>query len=1576
MSNIPDYFISYSHEDNKSEDGKSGFVDEFVKKLRDSKEHQEMFGGKINVFFDKTEIHNMSDWDSVIRSNLANSRFFITLLSPGYFKSEYCAREFDWWMQHEMHRRVLGEGTAPMLIVDVAKMYDPQAETIPDIPDELKKRYPKWLSEIRRIQSGPEFDLHDLDRAKINEALDSLRGEVKDKVRRQDNAKNSRKTGLYPRYNVNFVGRRDNLLSLRKSLIEKTAAAYSALTGLGGFGKTELALTYGHAFAWDYLLGRAYVVCENKTSISETLLTSGIAEMHGWELPKGSDNQKLTFLFNRLLEKRDKIVQQNTEQDILQTQGAHILLILDNVNKRELISKKNLDILPDFFHVIITTRENTNDIPHLHIESVKPLSEDESVELLNNLRPFANSDEEEAARNIAKLLAGFTLVVELTGAYLSQKKHVTYQKQYDHLVTNHSETFQKMAEKTGNLTLHAAETVAAVLESTLLALSPNARKALDYASVMAPDTVALGWIPELLGLDEDEEGEVNEELTGYSLLTPLENESRIASMHRLVADTVKQEIPDQTRKEIINKIREKCSSLLQKGDKFWFATEHIWNIKPISEFCLELAKDWTLEATEEEIDWKLTEMLSKAGRTLETLGKYDDALFIFKERLRIANERDSAFTSDAVRSDLGDACSNLADIDYKIGNLKSAEKYHTKAVNIQNAIAEKQSSAKHMCEQTLSYLHLGNIQRDNGNIKEAKKNYLEILKVTEKYNAIQDNDSIKFLRSSCERFAYEQLGKLEYAAGNTNAAKSWCEKALDAALQALSIIPEDSGAQRGVSISFGQLGILEKDTGNLADARKYFEKAMEINQQLVDKMPEDVATQRDLSISIERLGSLEKTVGNTAAARLQYEKALDIAQKLADKMPEEVQAQRGLSVLYKDLGNLEKSAGNIDSARTWFEKVVKVDKRLTEKMPEDVQSQHELASSYMILGDLDKAAGNTDSARKRYEMALEIDKRLANMMPDDVESQRRLSLVYKQLGDFEENAKNISAARNWFEMALNINKRLAEKTPEDIIIQQDLGIMYKQLGELEEVAGNTDSARKRYEMALEIAQKLADIMPEGFQNQRGLNILYGQLGNLENSVGNTDSARKQYEMALEIAQQLAVKMPEDVENQRNLSISYTNLGDLEKTIGNTVAARDLYEKALEIDTQLANKMPKVVQTQQDLGASYRRLGELEKDAGNNAAARKWFEKEFDIILLLSNNLPEDIHTLKELSVSFTNLGDLEYADRNLDSARTYYEKSLKIEKQLADKMPEDIGTQRNLSISYERLGDLENSVQNTSAARTCFEKALEINQRLVDKIPEDVESQRGLSVSYNRLGNLERAAGNMDLTRTLSKKSLEIAKQLAGKMPEDVQAQRDLSIAYMNHGELEKDAGNIDAGREFFKKSLEIVMSLANKLPEDVQILRRLRASYVNLGHLEKKAGKIDVAREWYEKALETAQKLADTLPEDIQPQRDLNVSYSYLGDLEKVAGNLDVARKWYEKKLELNLLLAKKMPMDEDTLDGLAASYASLGNLEKDAGNTDAMSEWYQKLLEIAHQQTWFKKLLEILPQLNSKKPYYQARK
>ena len=1187
-----DYFISYSHADNKSEDGRLGFVDEFVNKLQNSKLHRELFGGKVSVFFDTTEIHSMSDWDNRIRSSLAHSRFFIALLSPNYFKSRYCAKEFNWWMQHEMHRRILGEGTAPMRIVSVNDLYNSNVDSIPDIPKDLQTEFPNWVKQLRQIQSGSDFDMRDLERTKIDKTLQALCLAIKDKVFKQNIAEQSPINANYPKYNENFVGRRENLRFLRKNLSESNTTAISAVNGLGGIGKSELALTYGHAFAWDYELGRVFAKCENKISLEKALLSSGIAEMHGIEL-KGTDEQQLTFLYNVLKRKIKGIEQRNIENGIDKTLGAHILIILDNVNLLNLISQEKLDKIPDFFHVIITTRESFNDFPYIHTELVDRLSEDESVELLSNLRSFGIDPQEAiAARKIAKLLDGFTLVVELTGAFLKRSPRVTYQKQFERLKADISDTMQTMVDKTQNLRRHQAECISKVLESTISALSSNARKALNFAAHMSPDAVALGWIPEFLDLDEVEGWEVIDELTGYCLLTPLESEPNLARIHRLVAETVKQDISEETQKEIVSKIRKKCNELLENDKTFWYSSKNSWNITPVSEFCMILAKKWTEEISEEEIDWNLTWMLNTIGNILNLLGKMINARDMFDQLFEIAVKRRHNFPSNVgIQRDLSISFGNLGDFSKNIGNTLAAQKWYEKALEIH-------------------------------------KRLIEIIP-----NEVWIYKGLSVL--------YNRFGDLEIVIGNTATAREMYIQALEISQQLANIMPDDVSIQQDLIASYEKLGILEKNVGNLSAARRWCEKALEIEKRHNEIVPENIDVQRELSVSYSNFGDFEKANGNIKTAREWYEKAMKTCLSLSLMLPENVQNQQNLSASYGRLSDLEKVAGNRTIARDWCEKALVIDQNLSEKMPYSVDVQRNLGIRYQQLGDLEKDDGNTSVARELFKKAQESLQRVIDITPEDVFAQRVLSFSLTSLGDLERDSGNIDSAREEYKKALIIRQYLAEKTPENLGAQRDLGRAYVKLGDLEFESGRSTYAKTWFEKALVIDQRLVKQMPTNVGFQRNLSALYDRLSQIEETSGNTVMARTWFENALKIKEQLAELMPESVDIKKGLCASYLRLGDFEIGIGKTAIARTWYEKSLYIAQVLAKKMPEDIWTMRGLVASYLRLGDLERDDGNITDTRMWYDKALIVLKRVYEKIPEDIQAQRDLIILQTKLAQIQ-----------------------------------------------------------------------------------------------------------------------------------------------------------------------------------------------------------------------------------------------------------------------------------------------------------------------------------------------
>jgi|ERR1035441_811899 hypothetical protein len=102
-----DFFVSYARKDNAI-----GWITHFVDQLQD--EHRAYSGGReFRIFFDKEEIRSLDDWRHRIYESLAASRLLVAFISPNYFASEWCRREWHTWIDVEIAKHVLSDGAAP-----------------------------------------------------------------------------------------------------------------------------------------------------------------------------------------------------------------------------------------------------------------------------------------------------------------------------------------------------------------------------------------------------------------------------------------------------------------------------------------------------------------------------------------------------------------------------------------------------------------------------------------------------------------------------------------------------------------------------------------------------------------------------------------------------------------------------------------------------------------------------------------------------------------------------------------------------------------------------------------------------------------------------------------------------------------------------------------------------------------------------------------------------------------------------------------------------------------------------------------------------------------------------------------------------------------------------------------------------------------------------------------------------------------------------------------------------------------------------------------------------------------------
>jgi hypothetical protein len=212
------------------------------------------------------------------------------------------------------------------------------------------------------------------------------------------------------------IGREETLLAVRDQLTSGRRTAIgqtAAFEGLGGLGKTQLAIEYAYRYQDEYPNGVIWLNADQ--DIDSQLIH--IADKAGWVAQQSEHKYKLEIAQQRI----------RTYSDCL--------LIFDNVETLDALER----YLPEPQanpHLLITTRFEQ---PGFKPVPLKLLNHEQSLKLLlqeaGREQVPVGENEEQAAQEIAEKLDGLPLALEIAGAYIRYRQ-LTWQQYLELLKQN------------------------------------------------------------------------------------------------------------------------------------------------------------------------------------------------------------------------------------------------------------------------------------------------------------------------------------------------------------------------------------------------------------------------------------------------------------------------------------------------------------------------------------------------------------------------------------------------------------------------------------------------------------------------------------------------------------------------------------------------------------------------------------------------------------------------------------------------------------------------------------------------------------------------------------------------------------------------------------------------------------------------------------------------------------------------------------------------------------------------------------------------------------------------------------
>lgn len=938
MDRPPKVFISYSH-DNPAHDS---HVLEFAQRLR-------MDG--VDATIDQFASPPPPNWPLWMEQQIQDSDFVLIVCSRNYIEK----------LQGASGKRI-GKGVAWESRLTYQHIYDSGSEGSKFIPvlfqDGTYDHIPAPLRSAQYYRVSDRADYANLLRHLTGQpqVVKAELGELKKLPRREvfgARAASSSKPWNVPlARNRAFTGREEILLDLRAELVKETR---QALFGLGGVGKTQIALEYVYRYRDDYT-AVFWVYSDSEASLRNGY--ASIAVLLNLPEKDSTDRSKIPYAVISWLE-----------------DNPGWLLVLDNADDPRRVKP----FLPHqgAGHVLLTSRAHTfQNLGIFSPREINVLSPSEAREFLL-LRTGNDIDAKSSAVDeLAKELGYLPLALEQGAAYIAEN-----QASFEIYLTGFKRQRLKLLDKQGAVLGDAATDQQKRTVSTTWALnfadierqSPPSADLLQLSAFFAPDLIPFDLLatggkalPRRLAAKLAEAFDTP--LAMDELLSPLlrfslirrDEERRAYSIHPLVQEMARNSLDSQQHDAWADRAVRCVSLAFPDVTKIenWPACERLL---PHALACANFVQSFKLQSPEAAL------LLKKAGYYLDDRGEYSQAEQLYRLAL-VIDERTAGPEHPSTASSLN----NLGLLLRRQGKREEAEGLFQRAIHID----EKALGPEHP-DTAIDLNNLADLYRESGRLAEAEPLYRRALAILQK--ALGPHPSTALSLSNLALLLREQ--------------KNYAE-AESLLRQAIAIEEQVFGLQHPqIAIDLGNLADLYLQKERFAEAENLYRRALAIQETTLG--PDHPSTAGSLS----SMGTVMLVQGKYQEAEPLYRRSVAILERTLG--PEHPRTAQSLS----RLGELLQHEGRFAEAELLYRRTLAVFERTL--APEHPRTARNLNR----LGEVLQMQGRTSEAESLFRRALAIrESGLQPDHPDIIENLVNMAAISREQSRFSEAVSYLSRA--------------------------------------------------------------------------------------------------------------------------------------------------------------------------------------------------------------------------------------------------------------------------------------------------------------------------------------------------------------------------------------------------------------------------------------------------------------------------------------------------------------------------------------------------------------------------------------